>query len=108
MPDQREIDRASVISAMNRAKQNEEAQATMLVRKALSPSKPIHLLSSSFLRQASLNSNAGNIASSCPSNLSMIEKQPDVVLDTTVNINNINSTNDNYSNATPIDDVEIS
>ena len=107
MPDQREIDRALVISAMNRAKQNEEAEATQLVRKALSPSKPMNLLSSSFLRNASLNSNASNIASSCPSTLSMIEKQPDVVLDTTVNSNS-NATNDNHSNASPTDDIEIS
>ncbi|CAF1108604.1 unnamed protein product [Adineta steineri] len=82
MPDQREIDRAAVISAMSRAKQNEAAQATMLVRKALSPTKPISLLSSSLLRQTSTNT-INNIASSCPSNLSIIEKQPDVVLDTT-------------------------
>lgn len=82
MPDQREIDRAAVISAMSRAKQNEAAQATMQVRKALSPSKPISLLSSSLLRQSSSTA-VTNVASSCPSNLSIIEKQPDVVLDTT-------------------------
>ena len=78
MPDQREIDRASVISAMSRAKQNEAAQATMLVKKALSPTKPVPI-SSSFLQQSSNNNN--NFASSCPSNLVSIEKQPDVVLD---------------------------
>lgn len=90
MPDQREIDRAAVISAMSRAKQNEEAQATMFVRKALSPSKPIHLLSSSLLRQNSGNAQGTNIASSCPSQLSMIEKPPDVVLDATANQNETN------------------
>jgi hypothetical protein len=90
MPDQREIDRAAVISAMSRAKQNEAAQATMLVRKALSPTKPVLLLSSSLLRQTSNNSiNHNNIASSCPSNLSIIEKQPDVVLDTTASNNTL-------------------
>ena len=83
MPDQREVDRAAVISAMSRAKQNEAAQATVLVRKALSPTKPVPLLSSSLLRQVP-GTNASNIiASSCPSNLSISEKQPDVVLDTT-------------------------
>jgi hypothetical protein len=83
MPDQREIDRAAVISAMSRAKQNEAAQATILVRKALSPTKPVLLCSTSLLRQTSNNNSNNNIASSCPSNLSIIEKQPDVVLDTT-------------------------
>jgi hypothetical protein len=87
MPDQREVDRAAVISAMSRAKQNEAAQATMLVRKALSPTKPISLLSSSSVRQSALTQNENTIASSCPSNLSIIERPPDVVLDTTV-INN--------------------
>lgn len=93
MPDQREIDRAAVISAMSRAKQNEAAQATMLVQKALSPTKPVQLQSSSLLRQKSslggslLNNNT--IASSCPSNLSIIEKQPDVVLDTTASNNTL-------------------
>lgn len=86
MPDQREIDRAAVISAMSRAKQNEAAQATMLVRKALSPTKPIPF-SSSFFRQTSMNPNSNNIASSCPSNLTIVEKQPDVVLDTTASSN---------------------
>lgn len=88
MPDQREIDRAAVISAMSRAKQNEAAQATMLVRKALSPTKPVQLLSSSLFQQTSSN-NLNNIASSCPSNLSIIEKQPDVVLDTTTSNNTL-------------------
>ncbi|CAF3406306.1 unnamed protein product [Rotaria sp. Silwood1] len=89
MPDQRELDRAAVISAMSRAKQNEAAQATMLVQKVLSPTKPV-LLSSSLLRQKS-NTNLKNMnaASSCPSNLSIIEKQPDVVLDTKTNNNTI-------------------
>jgi hypothetical protein len=88
MPDQREIDRAAVISAMSRAKQNEAAQATMLVRKALSPTKPVLLHSSPLLRQTSSN-NLNNIASSCPSNLSIIEKQPDVILDTTASNNTL-------------------
>ncbi len=90
MPIQPEIDRAAVISAMSRAKQNEAAQATMLVQKALSPTKPL-LFQSSLLRQTS--SIAGNInnniASSCPSNLTIIEKQPDVVLDTTTSNNTL-------------------
>ncbi|CAF1408042.1 unnamed protein product [Rotaria sordida] len=90
MPDQRELDRAAVISAMSRAKQNEAAQATMLVQKVLSPTTPV-LLSSSLLRQKS-NTNLKNMnaASSCPSNLTIIEKQPDVVLDTKANNNNNN------------------
>jgi hypothetical protein len=91
MPIQPEIDRAAVISAMSRAKQNEAAQATMLVQKALSPTKPLPFQSSSLLRQTS--SIAGNInnniASSCPSNLTIIEKQPDVVLDTTTSNNTL-------------------
>ncbi|CAF0723655.1 unnamed protein product [Adineta ricciae] len=95
MPDQREIDRASVISAMSRAKQNEAAQATMLVRKAFSPTKPVSLLSSSLLRQTSAPS-MNNVASSCPSNLSSIEKQPDVVLDTT-----------GSNNTLPIDEIDM-
>ena len=95
MPDQREIDRASVISAMSRAKQNEAAQATMLVRKAFSPTKPVSLLSSSLLRQTSAPS-MNNVASSCPSNLSSIEKQPDVVLDTTAS-----------NNTLPIDEIDM-
>jgi len=90
MPDQREIDRAAVISAMSRAKQNEAAQATMLVQRALSPTKPVHLHSSSLLRQtASLGNINNNIALSCPSNLTIIEKQPDVVLDTTASNNTL-------------------
>lgn len=100
MPDQREIDRAAVISAMSRAKQNEAAQATMLVQKALSPTKPVLLQSSSLLRQKSSLGGASfnnNIASSCPSNLTIIEKQPDVVLDTTASNNTLpeNETNTN-------------
>jgi hypothetical protein len=97
MPDQREVDRAAVISAMSRAKQNEAAQATMLVRKALSPTKPVLLLSSSLLRQTSTNSFNNNIASSCPSNLSIIEKQPDVVLDTTASNNTLPTEETNTS-----------
>lgn len=85
MPDQREIDRADVISAMSRAKKNEAAQATMLVQKVLSPTRPLPL-SSSLLRQNSQSSIRNvNVASSCPSNLTIIEKKPDVILDTTVN-----------------------
>ncbi len=100
MPDQQEIDRAAVISAMSRAKQNEAAKATMLVQKALSPTKPVPLHSTSLFRQVSnLDSSAtNNIASSCPSNLTVIQKQPDVVLDTTANNNNtlpIDQTNAN-------------
>lgn len=84
MPDQREIDRAAVISAMSRAKQNEAAKATLLVQKALSPTRPVTLQSTSLFRQTpnlavSLDM---NIAASCPSKLTIIEKQPDVVLDT--------------------------
>jgi len=90
MPDQREVDRAAVISAMTRAKQNEAAQATMLVRKALSPTKPLLLLSSSLLLRQTSNVN-NNIASSCPSNLSIIEKPPDVVLDTTPSNNTLST-----------------
>ena len=97
MPDQREVDRAAVISAMSRAKQNEAAQATMLVRKALSPTKPVLLLSSSLLRQTSTTSFNNNIASSCPSNLSIIEKQPDVVLDTTASNNTLPTDETNTS-----------
>lgn len=93
MPDQREIDRASVISAMSRAKQNEAAKATMLVQKALSPTRPVTLQSTSLLRQkSSLDANMDtNIAASCPSKLTIIEQQPDVVLDTTTNNNNTNN-----------------
>jgi len=90
MPDQREVDRAAVISAMNQAKKNEAAQATMLVQRALSPTKPVFLHSSSLLRQtASLSNINTNIALSCPSNLTIIEKQPDVVLDTTASNNTL-------------------
>lgn len=97
MPDQRELDRAAVISAMSRAKQNEAAQATMLVKKVLSPTKPINL-SSSLLRQKSMNSLKNmNVASSCPSNLSTIEKQPDVVLDTTSSNHTLSTDDTNIS-----------
>jgi hypothetical protein len=92
MPDQREIDRAAVISAMSRAKQNEAAQATILVQKVLSsPTKPVILQSKSLLRETgSLGGNLNNIiASSCPSKLTIIEKQPDVVLDTTASNNTL-------------------
>ena len=91
MPDQQEIDRAAVISAMSRAKQNEAAKATMLVQKALSPTRPITLQSTSLFRQVSNldNSASNNVASSCPSNLTIIRKQPDVVLDTTTNNNTL-------------------
>jgi len=73
---------------MSRAKKNEAAQATILVQKALSPTKPVSLQSSSLLRQTSSTASINNnIASSCPSNLTIIEKQPDVVLDTTASSN---------------------
>ena len=95
MPDQREIDRAAVISAMSRAKQNEAAKATILVQKALSPTRPVTLQSTSLFRQTS---NLGgsletNIAASCPSKLTIIEKQPDVVLDTTTGLSPSDQTN---------------
>lgn len=95
-PDQNEIDRASVISAMNRAKKKEAAEATTLIRKVLSPAKPIPVLSSSVLRSTSLSPNGMNVASSCPSNLSIVEKQPDVVLDTKTSKNQMqnNKTNE--------------
>jgi D-alanyl-D-alanine carboxypeptidase len=100
MPDQQEIDRAAVISAMSRAKQNEAAKATMLVQKALSPTKPVALLHSTslFRKVSSLDGGSNNnIASSCPTNLTVIEKQPDVVLDTTAGNNTlpIDQTNTN-------------
>lgn len=96
MPDQREIDRASVISAMSRAKQNEAAKATMLVQKALSPTRPVTLQSTSLFRPTSslAVSMDTNIAASCPSKLTIIEKQPDVVLDTTTS----NTTNNPVPN----------
>jgi hypothetical protein len=98
MPDQREIDRAAVISAMSRAKQNEAAQATIIVQKALSLTKPVNLHSSSLLRKTSSNMINNNIiASSCPSNLTIIEKQPDVVLDTTTSNNTLPTEETNTS-----------
>jgi len=91
MPDQQEIDRAAVISAMSRAKQNEAAKATMLVQKALSPTKPVALHSTSLFRQVSNldGSSNNNIAASCPSNLTIVEKQSDVIVDTTANNNTL-------------------
>ena len=110
MPDRREIDRASVISAMSRARQNEAAKATMLVQKALSPTTPVRVESKSYFRQKStlsesLTHDTSTIAASCPSNLSIIEQQPDVVLDTTVN--NSQTNNNNNNNVFPIEQMNM-
>lgn len=76
---------------MSRAKQNEAAKATMLVQRALSPTKPVGPHSISLFRPGSNlgGSNTNNIAASCPSQLTITEKQPDVILDTTANNNTL-------------------